>query len=53
MSCGLGELGRMGRAAPEEPLLATDVCLLFLGCVVMNCTLCSCNPSCRQGGQDA
>jgi len=25
MSCGLGELGRVGRAAPEELVLATEV----------------------------
>lgn len=47
-SCGLAKVNRMGRAQPEEPAFNMDVCLLFLGCVVMNHTLSSCIPYCDQ-----
>lgn len=41
---GLAKASRMGRAEPEEPALNMDVCLLFLGCAVVNGSLSSCNP---------
>ena len=42
----------MGRAEPEEPACDMDVCLLFLGCAIMNRTLFSCNPYCDQASRE-